>query len=117
MSELNLITIQNGGRVSVTTEVAQANAAKDADRFDLFVQSSIKTKLADSGVKIVDINGAIRAIRPPLAPDAKTIYDRLAKRNPPPTMKFDMFRQLLYLYACAGGIKRAVRVHYVNPEG
>ncbi|NUL21837.1 hypothetical protein [Streptomyces lunaelactis] len=114
MSELNLVVIQNDGKVSASA--TGRKAVDDPEVFKLAVQVSIKKTLKDSGAPIQDVHNTIHAIRPPLAPDAKTIHDRMSRRKPPPEINFEKFRQLLYLYACAGGIERSVRIHYI-PEG
>lgn len=110
MAKHDLLVIRDDGKVSVSGEGQRA--AADPDVFDLVMQSSIKTKLADSNVPLEAIDEEIRAITLPLAPDAETIYDRLANRNPAPTITLGEFRRLLFLFACANGIRRYVRVHY-----
>jgi hypothetical protein len=110
MAKHGLLVINDDGKVSVSTDGQKA--AESEKMFELVLQSSIKTKLAEANTPLEDIDEEIRTISLPLAPDAETIYDRMANRNPAPTISYGEFRRLLYLFACAKGIDRLVRVHY-----
>ncbi|MDX2554735.1 hypothetical protein [Streptomyces stelliscabiei] len=116
MSNLGLIVIQSDGTVSADQEAA--NAVKNREVFDLLIQASVKSMLEQGGAPIEDVQKTIRTIRLPLVPDSKTIHAKLkTKHKSSPMINLDKFSQLLYLYACAGGLQRNIRVHYTSLEG
>ncbi|RSM42656.1 hypothetical protein DMA12_20755 [Amycolatopsis balhimycina DSM 5908] len=115
MVDLRLVTVDNRGRVSASIEGRRA--ADDPSIYDLLIKSSIRSLLEQDGCPIGKVLDTVRGIRLPAVPDAKTIHDRLKANNKSMTLNLDRFRRLLYMYACAGGIDRLVRVHYRQANG
>ncbi|MEU1273485.1 hypothetical protein [Streptomyces sp. NPDC005799] len=116
MDDLDLIAIRNDGAVSLAARAQ--GAERDSERFDLLIQASVRNVFDDSGTQMADVEEVISTIRLPLVPDAKTIHAKLkAKPKSSMILNVDRFSRLLYLYACAGGIQRNVRVLYNRAEG
>ncbi|MFF4421137.1 hypothetical protein ACFY04_10175 [Streptomyces sp. NPDC001549] len=116
MADLDLIVIRSDGSVSIAQRAERA--VQDSRAFDLLVQASVRNALEKSGTQMTDVEKVIGAIRLPLVPDAKTIHAKLkVKHKSSVLINVDRFSRLLYLYACAGGIQRIVRVHYGSAEG
>ena len=96
----NRITVTSKGRGSIISE----------DRFNRQIRSSVKSLFESKNLNIQLIKATVEKIKLPDVPDAGTLFDRLNKHD----HGFDenLLRKLLFLYACAKGVGRRVRVHY-----
>lgn len=110
-AELGLVSVAaDTGQVSLTD--AGAKSLKSEDAFELRIRSSVKSFLQKRHLplnKIIDLIGDVRL---PLVPDAETLHTRAQKLKPTPDIDQDLLRMMLFLLACAKGLKRNVRVHY-----
>lgn len=116
MSDLDLITANSNGEISVDAQAVTFLGQPDPKSFDKLVQLRAKTCFERSGIRMDQIHRAIGTIRLPMVPDARTIHAKLtSKRDSGPPMSLDKFRRLIYLYACTGGIDRFIRTYYYRP--
>ena len=112
---LKLGLLDNSDEPAIKVAKATATALKSKKLFKTRVQFAVRSYLEEKGVGIESVHEAIRKIKFPDSPDAETIYKH-AYKNSDVDEKIDPreFRKLLYLYSCADGIGRRVRVHYVG---
>lgn len=108
MADLGLIRLTAGQlsfRPSDFTYLQTDNAyAKKIDQ-------TAKNLLARKGVRLAEVNDAIKKIQPPRVPDAPTVYEELGTQATDLTE--EMFAKLLFLLACAGmSLSRTIHVHY-----
>lgn len=99
---------------SIDIPASSRTALESDDKFSRKVQSGVRSYLERCGVEVGDMISAIRGIKYPDTPDAETIYSCVYSDTQESTRQLTLqsFTRLLYLYACANGIRRKVRIHY-----
>ena len=86
------------------------NCIKSVEKLKSQVRSSVKSLLQNKRLPLDVIKKEIKKIQLPEVPDAENISERLKKVNH--SVSKELLRRLLFLYACADGIKRKMHVHY-----
>jgi hypothetical protein len=112
LGDLELIAIDDSGNIGAPRDHFEYLSSESA--FALKVDAAVKTLLFNSGTPLGEVDARIKAVRPPDAPDAKTIYAALGEAVA--DMSEDRFTRLLFLLSCAGGLDRTVHVHYNVPS-
>lgn len=77
------------------------------------IRSSVDSVLESYGIDRARLKKAISKIRLPSVPDAVTLFEGIGSAGPKVSIPLERFRTLLFLSACADGMERVVKVHYV----
>jgi len=93
------------------TETGLAALASD-DAFARQIRAAVKSYLESRGLPMEVILELINGIALPDVPDAETIADAAAKRQPPTDLLNSELRTLLFMLSCAAGLDRKVKVFY-----
>ena len=106
--DLGLTQVSDDDKLQLTEKGITSN--KSEEDYKRILKSSIKSLLHKMKCPMEKIIEAIKKIRLPDVPDTDTIFSKLKITDPKLTRT--ELRRLLFLYACAEGIKRRMRVHY-----
>lgn len=109
MRSLELIDVTSNGQVKITDKGLKCKNAEDIYMKQL--KSSIKSYFEKKDIPMNKILEVGKSIQYPDVPNADTVYNLIA--TPQQGISEDHFRKMLYLYSCAGGIERKMRVHYL----
>lgn len=80
------------------------------EKFKRQIRSSVKSFLQSESLPMEVILEEMTKIKLPEVPDARTIFERIKDRDHKVDEK--LLRKVLFLYACAEGIERKLRIHY-----
>ena len=112
---LKLGLLDNSDEPVVAVARATGPSLRSEKLFKTRVQFAVRSYLENKGVGIESVYATIENIKFPDSPDAETIYQKIYEAfGEGERIDFQEFRKLLYLYSCADGIGRRVRVHYVG---
>lgn len=105
-----LVAEDGDGHVEITDKGRRA--LQSEEDFALHVKASVKSHLDNQGLPFADLIEIIDAIALPDAPDAETLAERVAKRQPRPDLSAAELRALLFMLARCGALERRVKVFY-----
>lgn len=111
---IDLGLIEEDGDSSLVITQRGKTALENDDTFARQIRSSAKTYLDHCSLPFEQILDVINKVRLPDVPDAKTIYDHVARLSPRPEIDEASLTTLLYLLYCANGLARKVRAHYTS---
>jgi len=113
VSELGLVSVDEGGLCSLTGSGQRAQAEGN---YDKVLATHLAMYLKDkAGVTYTDVKDAIRTIQRPEVPSFATIYQALGRQKEIGVPE-EQFRGLLYLLERCGMLSTQIRKLYFAPE-
>ena len=94
------------------TDKGWTAAESDDDGFARQIRAAVKSHFENHGLPLDVVLELIDGITLPDVPDAETIANRAARRQPPPDLSNAELRTLLFMLSRATGLDRRVKVFY-----
>jgi len=110
-----LIEEDGNGQVRITTK-GERSLSTDKD-FALHIRAAAINYLDDVKLPFVDLKTVIDGIVLPEVPDAETLAERVAKRQPAPEISVADLRAVLFMLGKCGALSRKIRVFYGSKPG
>lgn len=110
-----LIEEDKAEQVSIT---GKGRRSLDTDKdFALHIRAGVINYLDDVKLSFADLKTIIDAIVLPEVPDAETIAERVARRQPAADISVASLRAVLFMLGKCGALSRKVRVFYGSKPG